>query len=66
LAASEPKVALAPRYNSGLSRKPFLILCALVSVLYAGLLFYSQTWAVAWDEGFHLLAAQLIKNGKRP
>jgi len=27
---------------------------------------YSQTQALAWDEGFHLLAAQLIKAGKRP
>jgi hypothetical protein len=27
---------------------------------------YSQTGAFAWDEGFHLLTAQLIKNGKRP
>ena len=27
---------------------------------------YSVTWAVAWDEGFHLLAAQLIHAGKRP
>lgn len=27
---------------------------------------YSQTDAFAWDEGFHLLAAQLIKSGKRP
>ncbi|HLK22161.1 MAG TPA: hypothetical protein VKT81_24605 [Bryobacteraceae bacterium] len=27
---------------------------------------YAVTWAVAWDEGFHLLAAQLIHAGKRP
>ena len=37
-----------------------------MSLLFAGLVIYSQTWAVAWDEGFHLLAAQLIKNGKKP
>jgi hypothetical protein len=30
------------------------------------LLVYSQTAAFAWDEGFHLLAAQLIKSGRRP
>jgi hypothetical protein len=30
------------------------------------LLVYSQTFAFAWDEGFHLLAAHLIKSGKRP
>lgn len=27
---------------------------------------YAQTNAFAWDEGFHLLAAQLILNGKQP
>jgi len=27
---------------------------------------YAQTWAFAWDEGFHLLAAQLILKGMRP
>ncbi len=37
-----------------------------MSLLFAGLLIYSVTGAVAWDEGFHLLAAQLIRNGKRP
>ena len=36
------------------------------AALCAGLIFYSQTYAFAWDEGFHLLAAQLIKNGHRP
>jgi hypothetical protein len=41
-------------------------LCAAVAVLLAGLLLYSQTQAFAWDEGFHLLAAQLIMAGKRP
>jgi hypothetical protein len=27
---------------------------------------YSQIWAFAWDEGFHLLAARLVLTGKRP
>src|SRR5271155_3921160 len=27
---------------------------------------YAQTVAFAWDEGFHLLAAQLILRGKQP
>lgn len=27
---------------------------------------YAQTWAFAWDEGFHLLAAQLILKGMCP
>jgi hypothetical protein len=41
-------------------------LCAAAAMLFAGLLFYSQTRAFSWDEGFHLLAAQLILAGKRP
>lgn len=43
-----------------------LYLLALVVVVGAGLVVYSQTWAFAWDEGFHLLAAQLILKGMRP
>src|SRR5580704_16192552 len=46
--------------------RPFLCLCGVVSLLTAHLLVYSQTEAFAWDEGFHLLAAQLIKSGKKP
>ncbi len=42
---------------------PLLGVCALLG---AGLLAYSQTFAFAWDEGFHSLAAQLIKAGWRP
>jgi hypothetical protein len=41
-------------------------LLALVTLLGAGLIVYSQTYAFAWDEGFHLLAAQLILRGMRP
>lgn len=37
-----------------------------MAFLFAGLLLYSQTGAFSWDEGFHLLAAQLILHGKRP
>lgn len=47
-------------------QRPFLLLCGIIALLFAGLLVYSQTQALAWDEGFHLLAAQLIKAGKRP
>ena len=36
------------------------------TLLGAVLLAYSQTYAFAWDEGFHLLAANLIKSGKTP
>ncbi len=41
-------------------------LLGLVALIGAGLALYSQTWAFAWDEGFHLLAAQLILKGMRP
>uniref|UniRef100_Q01UQ0 Glycosyltransferase RgtA/B/C/D-like domain-containing protein n=1 Tax=Solibacter usitatus (strain Ellin6076) TaxID=234267 RepID=Q01UQ0_SOLUE len=35
--------------------------------LYAAMfLWYSQTWAFAWDESYHLLTAQLILAGKKP
>lgn len=44
----------------------FLVLCGVVAILLAVLLAYSQTAAFTWDEGFHLLAAQLILGGKRP
>jgi hypothetical protein len=43
-----------------------IYLLALVLLLGAGTLLYSQTYAFAWDEGFHLLAAQLILRGMRP
>lgn len=39
---------------------------ALVALVAAGLGVYSQTRAFAWDEGFHLLTAQLIGRGERP
>lgn len=37
-----------------------------LAVLGAGMVLYSQTSAFTGDEGFHLLAAQLIDSGKRP
>jgi len=48
------------------NRKSYWILASVVTLLAAGLLFYSQTDAFAWDEGWHLLTAQLITRGKRP
>jgi len=35
-------------------------------LLLAGYLVYSQTFAFHWDEGFHLLTATLINQGKKP
>jgi len=43
-----------------------IYLSGLVAAIGAGLMVYAQTWAFAWDEGFHLLAAQLILKGMRP
>jgi 4-amino-4-deoxy-L-arabinose transferase-like glycosyltransferase len=48
------------------TERPYLILAGLATLLAAGLLFYSQTDAFAWDEGFHMLTAQLITRGERP
>jgi hypothetical protein len=46
--------------------RPYLLIAGLMALFAAGLVVYSQTAAFAWDEGFHLLTAQLIRNGKRP
>ncbi len=46
--------------------KSYWVLCLATGLLTAGLLVFSQTKALAWDEGFHLLAAFLIKTGKTP
>ncbi len=43
-----------------------VLLWAAVAVLWAGLFLFSQTLAWDGDEGFHLLAAQLITAGKKP
>jgi len=42
------------------------LMTALLGVVSAGLLIFSQTAAFYPDEGFHLLAAQLILAGKKP
>jgi hypothetical protein len=44
----------------------FWVLCGVVALLTAGLIAYALTVSFTWDEGFHLLAAQLILSGKRP
>jgi hypothetical protein len=49
--------------KSSFSFAPFQLCSVLLALV---LLTYSQTLAFSWDEGFHLLAAQLIKSGKRP
>ncbi len=45
---------------------PALTICGTLA-LFAGLLiWYARTESFAWDEGFHLLTAQLILHGRRP
>jgi hypothetical protein len=48
------------------TQTPFLLLCGNLLLLTAGLVVYSQTLAFSLDEGFHLLASQLINRGKTP
>ncbi len=45
---------------------PYGVLCAVTVLYAAGLLVYAQIRAFTGDEGFHLLAAQLIGSGMRP
>jgi hypothetical protein len=58
-----PSMDAAPEQQS---RTSYLILCGIVLLMGAGYILYSQTWAFAWDEGFHILTAQLIKDGRLP
>jgi 4-amino-4-deoxy-L-arabinose transferase-like glycosyltransferase len=48
------------------NRRHLSAMVLFFALVIAGLIVYSQTLAFAWDEGFHILAAQLIKHGKRP
>lgn len=47
-------------------QKSYRILLGVILFLGAGLMIYAQTDAFAWDEGFHVLTAQLITRGRRP
>src|SRR5262245_66535761 len=44
----------------------WLAVCAVAAAIACGLLIYAETMAFYWDEGFHVLAAQLIGRGSRP
>ena len=50
----------------GRRQSSYLLLTGVVAAILAGLLIFSQTDAFVWDEGFHLLTAQLITRGERP
>jgi len=43
-----------------------LPLYSAFTFLAVGMLVFSQTRSFFWDEGFHILAAYLIRTGKRP
>src|SRR5580698_3946322 len=60
---SSPSLSSQPSQRRG---NEYLILCGVIGAIFAGLLIYSQRRAFAWDAGFHLLAARLIREGKRP
>jgi hypothetical protein len=49
----------------GAQTSSVLILYGAVAALAAGLLVFSQTAAYSADEGFHLVAAQLVRAGRR-
>jgi hypothetical protein len=42
------------------------LLYGVVTIIGAALVVYSQTLSFTWDEGFHLVAGQLINAGKKP
>ena len=42
------------------------LLAFCFALVLAALIAYSQTMAFAWDEGFHILAASLIRHGEKP
>jgi hypothetical protein len=48
------------------SRRDWIWLGAVLAALATGYLVYALSWAFVWDEGFHLVAAQLIAWGKTP
>lgn len=52
--------------NRKWGRKARLLFFAVLILISAALLVYSQTLSFVWDEGFHLVAAQLIDAGKTP
>lgn len=53
------------RYRKLNSRGRALFFVSFLAIA-AALLVYSQTMSFVWDEGFHLVAGQLINSGKTP
>src|SRR6202451_3790250 len=63
---SSKLITPAGQVVSNRRQKSYRLLFGLVTALLVGLVIFSQTDSFAWDEGFHLLTAQLITRGKRP
>src|SRR6185312_5866445 len=57
---------MSPAEDSSPSRKPAWITGAAVVCIAAVMLTYARSFAFAWDEGYHLVAAWLIEHGKQP
>jgi len=57
---------MSPAEESNTSRKPAWITAAAVVCIAAVMVTYARTFAFAWDEGYHLVAAWLIAHGKQP
>lgn len=66
VSASQEEGAPVTAFSDFLNRRASFILWICFAFYTIGLLIYSQTMAFVWDEGFHLLTAQLIDNGKTP
>jgi hypothetical protein len=57
---------MSPAGESNASRKPAWVAAAAVVGIAAVMLTYARSFAFAWDEGYHLIAAWLIAHGKQP
>jgi hypothetical protein len=57
---------MSPAGESNTSRKPAWITAAAVVAIAAVMLTYARSFAFAWDEGYHLVAAWLIAHGRQP
>jgi hypothetical protein len=47
-------------------RREAMLFWGVLALLCAGIFVYAETMCFVWDEGFHILAAQLIDRGKTP
>ncbi|HVY93813.1 MAG TPA: hypothetical protein VHA14_13725 [Bryobacteraceae bacterium] len=57
---------MSPGEETSTSRAPEWITAGAVACVAAVMVIYARTFAFAWDEGYHLVAAWLIAHGKQP